>query len=111
MTKLPRRPSEITDAAARRFWDKHAGPLWEDGTLTVRDVESFVVLCQVYGRLQQLSVLPPDPENFRASVQLNNAWKMYERYAVRFGLFGPKGRPERQESLQNTLDRLMSEDK
>lgn len=104
----PRRPAELIDKHARRYWDTHAPTLWADGTLTGRDVESFTVLCQVYGRLQQLTALPVDPENYRAAVQHNNMLKMYQQYAARFGLIGPKGRPpEKTKSITDVLNDVM----
>lgn len=94
---LPRRPLEITDPAAKRYWDKHAATLWDCGTMTVRDVESFVCLCQIWGKLQQLAKLDTGPANYRGMVQYNNLLKQYEKYAATFGLFGPKGRTASEE--------------
>jgi hypothetical protein len=105
-TKLPRRPAELVDPYARRYWDRHAAALWEAGVLTPRDVESFVILCQVFGRLQALSALPVDPANFRAATQHNNLLKQYQQYARSFGLIGPQRRataPEKEESIADII--------
>lgn len=37
---------------ARKFWQDHAKHLIEDGTLTDKNLESFALLCQVWGNIQ-----------------------------------------------------------
>jgi hypothetical protein len=106
--KPPRRPAELTDPAAKRFWDRHVDRLWEDATLTARDVESFTALCQVWGRLQKLA--NHDPADYRLGVQFNNLLKQYEKYARSFGLIGPKGRPQpRAKTITDRLNELMGD--
>lgn len=108
MTPKPKRPPELTDKHSRKFWEKHAAELWRDDTLTARDIESFALLCQVFGRLQRLAAIT-DPANYRAALQFTNLLKQYQQLSARFGLIGPRGRPEKPKaSLQEILDRALS---
>lgn len=72
-------------------------------------MESFTVLRQVYGRLQALNAVDlTDPKNYRVAVQHNNTLKQYEKYAARFRLIGPKGRPpERKRSIAEVLKDML----
>lgn len=71
---------------ARRFWDKHYRRLKRAGVLTGADVESFALLCVVWGKIQELAAVSLDLETFRTPIQLDRLLKQYHSYAKQFGL-------------------------
>jgi hypothetical protein len=71
---------------ARRFWDKHYRRLKLAGVLTRADVESFALLCVVWGKIQELAALPALVGDFRSPIQLDRLLKQYHAYAKQFGL-------------------------
>lgn len=71
---------------ARRYWDTHYRRLELSGTLTAADVESFALLCVVWGRIQQLEALDFDPDDFRTPIKLDRLMKQYHAFAKQFGL-------------------------
>jgi len=73
-------------ATARDFWDRHNGRLRAAGVLTDADVESFLLLCQVWGKLQALDAVAPGPERYREMIQYTNLSKQYFTLARQFGL-------------------------
>lgn len=71
---------------ARRFWEKHYRRLKRAGVLTRADVESFALLCVVWGRIQALTAIPVELESFRTPIALDRLLKQYHAYAKQFGL-------------------------
>jgi hypothetical protein len=84
--KKPRRPTELT-GHAKRFWESHIECVKDE-----HDIDSFILLCQVFDRCQVLAQVPPTAENYREAGQYNAMLKQFEKYAKAFGLLGEESR-------------------
>ena len=73
------------EGEAKRYWQEHARPLTDAGILTERDVDSFALLCRVWGMLCELDS-GPGADNFRTMNQFVNLSKQYQSLAKQFGL-------------------------
>lgn len=71
---------------ARGFWDRHHARLRAAGLLTDADLDSFGLLCSVWGRLVQLEAVPVDPDDYRTPIKIDRALKQYQSLAKQFGL-------------------------
>ena len=71
---------------AQEFWDRHHDRLTAAGILTPADVDSFAVLCVVWGKIAALAWVEPGPENYRQLIQLDRLTKQYAQMARQFGL-------------------------
>lgn len=84
MRKTPRPPKSLTGEALE-FWHRHAKSLYAAGILTDLDIDSFALLCKVWGAIEGLDVTPGE-ENFRGMIQFTNLLKQYQSLAKQFGL-------------------------
>ena len=85
MKPAPEPPAKLAPDA-RGFWDKHYRRLKRAGVLTRSDVESFAILCVIWGKIQELQALPNDPDDFRTPIKLDRLLKQYHAFAKQFGL-------------------------
>lgn len=92
MKPAPAPPIPLSDHA-RRFWDKHYRPLRRSGTLTRADVESFALLCVVWGKIQELQALHAELCDFRTPISLDRLLKQNHSFAKQFGLL-PRDRKQ-----------------
>lgn len=96
--KKPAPPPPIPLAGeALRFWQKHYRRLKRAGVLTAADVESFALLCVVWGRIQDLQSRPWVEDDFRSPIQLDRLLKQYHAYAKQFGLLPRERKQSRME--------------
>jgi phage terminase small subunit len=84
MKNTPRPPKSLTGEALA-FWQRHARPLWEANILTERDIDSFALLCRVWGVMNEMDISTGN-ENFRIMIQFTNLLKQYQALAKQFGL-------------------------
>lgn len=71
---------------ALQFWKDHARDLRRRGILTANSRCSFVLLCQTWGKVQQLMELEPGADAFREMQQLGKLHGLYQSLAKQFGL-------------------------
>ncbi len=86
MKKRAPEPPAPLGPDARRFWETHYRPLRRAGVLTRSDLESFALLCVVWGKIQELQAQPVEFDDFRGPIKLDRLLKQYHAFAKQFGL-------------------------
>lgn len=79
-------PPLALNEKAKEFWDRHHDRLTAAGILTPADVDSFAVLCVMWGKIAALAWIEPGAENYRQLIQLDRLTKQFAQLARQFGL-------------------------
>jgi len=88
------RPKCLENQAAE-FWEAHARDLKRRGILTPNSRYSFLLLCQTWGKVQQLMKLEPGADAFREMQQLGKLHGLFQNLAKQFGLLPAQARRDK----------------
>jgi phage terminase small subunit len=96
-----RRPSWL-EGEAISFWDRNVKHLQESGMLSEKDIDTFAMLCDIYGEYRACDPRKDSKEAIRYSAMT----KQYFQFAKQFGLL-PVARKKSKLEHEPDLDEII----